>query len=198
MELDDLKNSWHQATGRVEKPQIITRAMLEKINRTKYRQRIKKIITAEIAGSSVCLVAALYIGYSFNKLDTAFLQVTGVVAILLLLLLPTISFVSIRQLSKAGNVNKSYAETLKAFAVDKKRFIRLQKLNITFSYVLLLTMIVLLVKLFGGNDLSENKHFWLFSFPISYIFLLFYAKWVQQYYQQALQQAEELLAELNT
>jgi hypothetical protein len=124
------------------------------------------------------------------------LQSAGVLSILLLLLLPTISSLSTWKLSKPSNLNKPYAETLKAFANQKIRFIKLQKLNVTLSYLLLVSIIVLLSKLFSGKDLFDSKYFWLFSFTIGYIFLLFYSKWVDNYYRKKLQQAEELLAEL--
>jgi uncharacterized membrane protein required for colicin V production len=72
----------------------------------------------------------------------------------------------------------------------------LQKLNVTLSYLLLISIIVLMSKLMGGKDLSDNKYFWLFSFTIGYIFLLFFSKWVEKNYRKTLQQAEELLKEL--
>ena len=157
---------------------------------------MKKILLPEIVGSIVCLTAAAFIGLNFENLDSILLQGTGVLSILLLLLLPIISAISTWQLSTAHNVNKPYAETLKAFANQKVRFVKLQKLNITLSYLLLVSIIVLLSKLFNGKDLSDNKYFWLFSFTIGFIFLLFYSKWVEKYYYKTLQQAEELLNEL--
>jgi len=196
MELDDLKNTWNESKSQVQKQQNVNPKMLEKMSDQKYRSKMKKITIPEIGGSIVCLAAAAFIGFSFDKLDTALLQGAGVLSILLLLLLPIISSLSTWQLSKTGNMNKPYAETLKAFAMQKIRFIKLQKLNVTLSYLLLVTIIVLLSKLFSGKDLSDNKYFWLFSFTIGYIFLLFYSKWVEKYYRKALRQAEELLSEL--
>jgi len=196
MELDDLKNTWNKANSQVQKQHTVNPEMLEKISDQKLRSKMKKIIIPEIGGSIVCLAAAAFIGLSFGKLDTVLLQGAGILSILLLLLLPIISFLSTWKLGKTGNVSKPYAETLKAFAMQKIRFIRLQKLNVALSYLLLVTIIVLLSKLVSGKDLSDNKYFWLFSFTIGYVFLLFYSKWVEKYYRKTLRQAEELLSEL--
>ena len=161
-----------------------------------YRSKMRKIIMPEIVGSIVCLAAAAFIGLRFTKLDTRLLQASGVLSILLLLLLPLISTLSTWKMSQVGKLNRSYAETLKSFAIQKIRFVKLQKLNVTLSYLLLVTVIVILFKLFSGKDLSGNKYYWLFSFTLGFIFLLFYSRWVESYYRRSLRQAEELLREL--
>lgn len=196
MELDDLKNTWNETKIHDQKQQFLNPKMLEKMSDQKYRLKMKKIIIPEIAGSIICVAAAAFIGFQFNNLDTVLLQGAGVLSILLLLLLPTLSTLSTRQLNTAHNVNRPYAETLKAFANQKVRFVKLQKLNVTLSYLLLISIIVLMSKLIGGKDLSDNKYFYLFSFTIGYVFLLLYSKWVKNYYRKALQQAKELLKEL--
>lgn len=196
MELDDLKNTWNRTSMQVQKQQSINPTMMEKMSSQKYRSKMKKIMIPEIAGSVVCLAAAVFIGFNFGNLDTIVLQSAGVLSILLLLLLLIISALSTWQLNKPHNLNRPYAETLKAFAIQKIRFVKLQKLNVTLSYLLLVGIIVLLSKLFIGKDLTDEKFFWIFSFTIGYIFLLFYSKWVEKYYRKTLHQAEELLREL--
>lgn len=196
MELDDLKNTWNETKINDQQQQFLNSKMLEKMSNQKYRLKMKKITIPEIAGSIVCLATAAFIGFQFNNLDTLLLQGAGVLSIFLLLLLPTISTLSTWQLNTPRNVNRPYAETLKAFANQKVRFVKLQKLNVTLSYLLLISIVVLMSKLIGGKDLSGNKYFWLFSFTIGYVFLLLYSKWVENYYRKTLQQAEELLKDL--
>lgn len=196
MELDDLKNMWKDTISPAPEQPAFNPGTIEKIAGNHYRSKMKKIMMPELAGSIVCLVAAVFIGLSFQKLDTALLRVTGVFAILLLILLPVISTLSTWKLGRISNVNSPYVETLRSFAVQKIRFVRLQKLNVTLSYLLLVTVIVLLSKLFSGKDLSGDKYYWLFSFTIGFVFLLFYSSWVEKHYRKSLQQAEELLQDL--
>ena len=196
MELDDLKNTWNNANNQEAQQHNLTAKIIDKMTEKKYHSKIKKIFYPEFIGVSVCLIAAVFISLKFYKLNTSFLQGAGVVSILLLLILSIISLLSLRQLNFNEDVNKPYAETLKIFATKKLRFYKLQKINITLSYLLLVTIIILLSKLFNDVDLTNSKYFWIFSFSFGYIFLLFYSKWVYKYYKKSLSQAEELLQEL--
>jgi uncharacterized membrane protein YqhA len=97
-----------------------------------------------------------------------------------------------------ADLNKTYAETLKDFAIQKLRFHKFQKINVTLSYLLLITTIILMSKFLNGKDITANKYFWIFSFTIGYLFLLFYSKWVSKYYNNTLRQSEDLLKELSS
>jgi len=195
MELDDLKNTWDKANSPSEK-QRLTPQIIDQMTQQKYDSKMKKITYPEIAGIAICLMGGAFIAINFYKLDTAFLQGVGILSIVLLLMLSGISLLSLRQFNISTDVNKSYAETLKMFASQKMQFFKLQKINVTLCYLLLVTVIILLSKLFNGKDITNSKYFWIFSFTIGYIFLLFYSKWVAKFYQKTLKETEELLSEL--
>ena len=197
MELDDLKNTWDKANSPSEK-QRLTPQIIDQMTQQKYDSKMKKIAYPEIAGIAICLMGGAFVAINFYKLDTAFLKGVGGLSIMLLLTLSGISLLSLRQFNISTDVNKSYAETLKMFASQKMQFFKLQKINVTLCYLLLVTVIILLSKLFNGKDITNSKYFWIFSFTIGYIFLLFYSKWVAKFYQKTLKETEELLAELYT
>jgi hypothetical protein len=196
MELDDLKNDWEDISSQVNKQQNLNPKIIDQMTKNKYDSNLKKIAYPEIAGVIVCLIAATFVVLNFSKLDSAFLQAAGIISILLLLILPAISLVSLRQLNVTPDLTKSYAETLKDFAVQKIRFHKFQKINVTLSYLLLVATIILLSKFFNGKDITGSKYFWTFSFTFGYLFLLFYSKWVAKYYNNKLRQAQDLLKEL--
>jgi len=196
MELDDLKNTWKGIDNQLKNQQNLNPKMIDQMTKTKYYSSLKKIAYSEIIGILVCFAGAAYVALNFGKLDTTFLQGVGIVSILLLLTLSVISVISLRQFSMKENVNEPYAETVKVFAITKLRFHKFQRINITLSYLLLVITIILLSKFFGGNDITDSKYFWVFSFSFGYIFLLFYSKWVMKYYNKTLKQTEELLLEL--
>ena len=196
MELDDLKNSWEDINQQVKKQQNLNTEMIDKMTRSTYFSNLKKVAYAEITGAIICIAGAAFIVANFSKLNTAFLQGTGVIAILVLLTLCVFSLISLWQFNLIKDVNIPYAETLKAFAIQKIRFHKFQRINILLSYLLLVTVIILLSKFLNGKDLTSNKYFWIFSFSIGYIFLLFYSKWVSKYYNKTLRKTEDLLREL--
>ncbi len=198
MELDDLKNSWEAINKQVDNQQNLNPQIIDKMTRNKYNASLHKIIYPELIGTLVCFASAVYIGFNFGKLDTVFLQGAGILAILLLVALSIISLLSVRHFNMPADVSKPYAEILKAFAVQKIRFHKFQQINVMLSYLLLVDTIVLMSKFFSDKDISDNKYFWIFSFPLGYIFLLFFSKWVSKKYNNTLRQAEQLLKELES
>ncbi len=196
MELDELKNTWDNANNPLEEQLNLTPKMIIQMTQKKYHSKIKKIAYPEIIGIIICLISAFFIGINFYKLDTAFLQGAGIISILLLMTLSTISLLSLRLLNITEDVNRPYAATLKIFATQKLQFYKLQKTNVILSYLLLVSIIILLSKFFNGSDITKTKYFWIYSFSFGYLFLLFYSKWVAKYYKNTLQQTEELLQEL--
>jgi len=197
MEIDDLKNTWEDLNCQVNKGKDLNPEFVEQLTKAGYHRGLKKIIYPEVVGAIICLLGAAFIGFNFNKLDTIFFQGTGIVSLLVLFTLSAISLISIRQLNTTGDVTIAYAETLKIFSMKKMQFLKFQRINITLSYLLLVTIIILLPKFFGGKDLiTGNKFLWTFSFSMGYIFLLFFSKWVFKSYNRTLLQAEELLKEL--
>ena len=51
-------------------------------------------------------------------------------------------------------------------------------------------------KISYNKNITNNKYFWIFAFPVGYLFLLFFSKWVNKYYNTSLKKAEELLKEI--
>ncbi len=197
MELDDFKNTWNTQNDTATQ-QNSTSKLIDQMTQKKYRSKINRIAYPEITGTFICLLAAVYIGMNFYKLDTAFLKGTGIVSILVLLILSVISVLSLRQLKMKKDFNKPHAETLKIFATQKLAFYKLQKINVTLSYLLLVTIIILLSKFYSGTDITNSKYFWTFSFTFGYIFLLFFSKFVSGYYKNTLRKTEALLNELQS
>lgn len=196
MELDDLKTTWQNESNSALQNNLTT-LIIDKMTQEKYHSKIKKITLPEIIGSIICIIAAGFITLNFKKLETITLQVVGVASIIILLIISTLGVLSLQQLNIKKELNKPYAETLKIFAKQKLAFYKLQKINIILCYLLMVTIIILLPKLFGNKDITEYKYFWLYTFSIGYIFLLLLSKFVSKYYKKTLQQTEELLKELN-
>ena len=195
MELDDFKNSLNRESN--EEAQHLTPKIIDQMIERKYYSKMKRIAYPEYIGVAICLLAATFIGLNFYKLDTPFLKGIGIVSIFTLLIISIISLVSLRTFNNIKDVNKPFVETLKTFATHKLRFYKLQKVNVVLSYLLLVTIIILISKFFNGIDVTSNKYFWIFSFTFGYIFLLFYSRWVMKSYKKTLMQTEELLKELS-
>lgn len=196
MQLDELKKIWDNTKNPLEKQQNLTSKMIDQMTQKKYHSKIKKIAYPEIIGIIICLISAFYIVVNFYKLDTTFLQGAGIVSILLLVTLSILSLLSLRQLTIPEDVNRPYSATLKIFATQKLQFFKLQKINAVLSYLLLVSILILMSKYFDDRDITGIKYFWIYSFSFGYLFLLFYSKWVAKYYKKTVEQSEELLQDL--
>ncbi len=196
MELDDLKKQWESVTNETIKQNNLTLKIIDQMIHKKYNSKIRKIIFPELTGGIICLLAVIFIVYNFNQLDTTLLQTIGVITILLLMTLPAISFLSVTPFNLANDLSKPYVEIIKRFAVYRIRFQKYQQVNAFLSYLLLVTIIILLPKFSSGKDITGNKYFWIFAFSFGYIFLAFFSKWVKKFYNNSLQQAEDLLKEI--
>ena len=196
MELDELKSDWENRNNRPTNQNSLTSKMIDQMIQTKYNSKLNKIRYPEIGGGLVCAIAIVFIACNFNELDTAVTRCTGAIAILLLLLLPILSFLSLSKLNSESAVNESHVEVLQQFAIDRLRFQRYQKMNVTLCYLLMVAIIILLPKFFYGKDMVINKAFWTFAFSFGYIFLMVFSRLISRYYGRSLNQAEELLREI--
>lgn len=196
MELDDLKNDWVSATNQVNKQNTLSPKIITDMTKNKYYSKIKRIKYPELIGGFVCILGLLFIVVNFNKLDTLFLQSIGVLAILILMIMPILSFLSLTKLNSPEKLDRPYVEIIKQFAIQKLQFLKYQKINAFLSYLLLVTIIIILPKFFYGKDITFYKTFWTFAFSIGYIFLIFFSRWVKKFYSNSLRQAEELLDEI--
>jgi cytochrome c biogenesis protein CcdA len=196
MELDELKHIWDAASNPSEKQPFVTHKTIDKMTESGYKSKLQKIVFHETLGTIFAFSAVAYMIVNFSKLTTPFFQGIGVLTALLLIVLPIISLILLRQINSVGDVNQPFAETLRQFARQKLRFIRFQQTSVLAAYVLLVFVILLMPKFTGGKSLNENKYFWSATIAIGYIFLSFFSKWVLKSYSKALHQAEELLKEL--
>ncbi|HEY1869565.1 MAG TPA: hypothetical protein VGG71_00835 [Chitinophagaceae bacterium] len=197
MDLDNFKNTWDEMSSQVKVNQNIDLKIFDKMTRNKFHSSLKKIVLPELIGSITCIGFAIYTGINFAKLDTIAYQVVGLMTILLLVILPLISLISIQALYKSADNSKSVADTLKQFTFQKIRFCKMQKLNFTLCYLLAVTVILLSTRLFGRNSITDSKYFFIFSYGASYIILQFLSKWVFKGYNRTIQKTENLLHELS-
>jgi hypothetical protein len=107
-----------------------------------------------------------------------------------------ISLMSILPLYKVADLNKSYSETLMDFATKKISFRKLQKFNLLLSYLLLVAVILLSTRLFGRNEITDSKYFFVFTFSFAFSFFLIFTKWVIKNYKKSIRKTEDLLKEL--
>lgn len=196
MELEEMKNLWEGMSKKVEKQELLTKNLLEKVTEQKYHSKLNKIRYSEMIGTIICYLGAVYLIMNFVKIDPLTEKIFAIIAIVLLLALPVISLRSLNRMQNLPISSKTYLDTLNDFGKRKMRFQKFQKLNVSLGLFLLIVAIPVLSAI-KGVDLSETEHFWTLTFPISIIAFLGFAFWVFRSYKKSLEATEKLLSDIN-
>lgn len=198
MELDELKSSWETLSRKMEQQQQLNAKFIEQMTNQNYKHRLNNIARPEFIGSIICFIFAIALVYNFNTLNTLLLQISGGFSVLFLIVLPVLSFQSIRGLQTINMSLPTYKNTLKEFAKQKIRFQKFQKLNVFLSFIFMVAFAPVSVKLLAGKDIFQNSTPWFTILPASAVVLFFVSRWVLKHYNNALKKAEELLTEIES
>lgn len=198
MELDELKSSWETLSKKMEKQQQLNSKLIQQMTNQNYKNRLNHIARPEFIASIICFIMAIALIWNFDTLNTLLLQIFGGFSVLFLIVLPVLSFQSIKGLQTINMSLPTYKNTLKEFAIQKIRFQKFQKLNVFLSIIFMVVFAPVSVKVLTGKDISQNSTLWLTILPASVIVLFFVSKWVLRHYNNALRKAEELLTEIES
>lgn len=196
MELEEMKSTWGELSKRLEKQELITNQLINKMTQEKYHSKLNKIGYPEYVGTIVCYMGAAYLSVNLSAMEDMLMQIFAVVEIILLLVLPIISLQSIRALKAVNVPSQTYLEAINAFARQKIRFQKLQKLNVSLGLFVLLIAVPVLSAI-QGKELGQTPYFWPLIFPVYVLFFLFFSYWVLKSYNKILNEAEEMLSEIN-
>lgn len=196
MELEEMKNTWGELSKRVEKQELLTNQLIEKITRENYHSKMNKIGYSEFIGTIICYLGASYILMNFTKIDELLIQVLAGISVALLFILPVISLKSVRSIKNINISSNTYLEIINLFGKQKIRFQKLQKLNVALGLFFMLIILPVLAAIQGKN-LREIPNFWTLIFPIFVLFFLVFSWWVLKSYNKILSNTEKMLSEIN-
>jgi len=196
MELEEMKNTWEELGERVEKQELLTNQLINKMMQQKYNSKLNKINYPEYIGTVVCYLGAAYLIMNFTKIEEILLQVFAIIDIALLFLLPIISLKSLNKLKSVNIPSQTYLESINSFANQKIKFQKLQKLNVSLGLFFLLTAAPVLSAI-QGKDLSQTPNFWTLIFPISVLLFLVFAYWVLKSYNNILNETKKMISDIN-
>ncbi|MEP6748033.1 MAG: hypothetical protein ABJB86_09925 [Bacteroidota bacterium] len=195
MDLEEMKTLWIQMSLQVEKQKKITDSLIIKMTQVNYRNKINKIWIPEAISSVFAFIAIAFIVTGFQKLNTWYLVICGMVTMVILFLLPVLSLRSIYRIRSLQVLDKNYKESLLAYSKARIHFVFVQKLSFYLGSVLILTVVPVVRKLINGMDFFKETKLW-FAYVIGFPFYYFIAKWVFKYYIKSAADAENILKEL--
>ena len=191
-----MRNEWQEMSKKMEKQQLLTDKLIIDMTQEKYNNKLRSISVPETIGTVICFAVAFYIFINFYKLDTWYMQLSGIFTALFCIVLPILSLKSIFGMQKINMLTGNYKQVLERFAKSKKRFVLVQKVSFYLSFILVIVALPVAAKLLNGKDLFLESKIWLWYVPFGFIFLYFFSKWVFKHYKKTTEIAEELLKDL--
>jgi hypothetical protein len=150
----------------------------------------------ETVGTVICFAMAAYALFNFEKLDTWYLALCGIISVAFCIVLPVLSLRSIDRMKQINLEQNSYRETLIQYAKEKDRFVRVQKAGYYLGFVFSLAVLPVAGKLMRDKDLILDAKLWIWYIPLALIFHFLFSKWVWKHYSSAAKGARNLLDEL--
>ncbi len=197
MELEEMKTLWDKMSQDLEKQKKLTDKLITDMTQEQYNNRLRKISIPETIGAFICFGIAVMLLFYFGKLDTWYLKLSGIFSIIFYLLIPILSLRSIYKIKSINIAKNNYKQTLVDFARYKKHFLFIQKLAIYLSFLLMIVVLPVVVKIMDGRDLFIGGKLWIWYIPIMFIFLFFFSRWGYRCYSNLTTKAENILKELD-
>lgn len=197
MELEELKTTWQEMSRQIDKQQTLTNKMIMEMTKLKLSNKIRSIANYEVPGAIVLLIVSVYIVMNFNAFDTALLQIAAVITLLITVGLPILSLRSIYKMNSINIADGNSKNILTEFTNRRAQFLRIQKLSVALSFVLMFTILPVLLKLSSGKDFfSEGKSNLLWYLPIGLLVMSLFARWVYKCYSNITDSAQKIIKDL--
>src|SRR5450432_2885955 len=153
MEFEELKSQWAEMSGEIKNQKKLTESLIIKMTKMNYRNKLGKILIPEAIGACICFAAAIYILFSFQNLDGWYLKTCGIISVIILFLIPILSFHSIHKIRSVNIPDNNYKQFLLEYSKGKLQFVFIQKLIFYLGALLFLTALPMMARLIAGKDL---------------------------------------------
>ena len=195
MNVEELQSTWAEMSQELEKQKKLTHEIIIDMTQIRYKNQLQKIANYEGFGAVICFVIALVILVNFNKLDTWYLQLCGLITLFFLLVLPVLVLRSIKSMKRIDISQGKYAENLLAFNKARNQFLLIQRMGIGLGFGLIITTLPVAGKILNNRDLFLESQAWIWYVPLMIIFLFFFSRWGYRAYKGITGSAESILME---
>jgi len=194
MTLEEMQHVWSEMTDRIDAQKRLTDKLILDMKREKFKNKIVTIFRYEFLGAIVCFLAALVITINFGKLDTWYLQGSGIFVLLYFILMPIIVLQSIHQMRRIDLFKNTYKEYLLAFTKKRKRFLFWQRTALLANFLLIVLILPVFSKLFSGKNLFlDGNSIWAGYSIVMLALLIPFSFWGYTKYKRMTFSAEKLL-----
>lgn len=198
MELEELQSAWTQLSNELRHQKKLTDEIIFNMTKENYRNKFRTLLNFESFGALICFAYAIFIILNLTKLDTWYLVVCGILALLFSIVLPVLGLKFIFDIKNLDILNGKFRQNILNYTRAKNNLLRLQKIGIASGFVVFFLMIVLNSKILSGKDiflLGFKTSNWI-GLLIGLTFMAFFCRWGYRKYKKITTAAEAVLREL--
>ncbi len=198
MELEELQATWTQLSTALEQQKIVTNEIILKMTQQRYSNKFSKITFYETIGSLICFAMAGYIIVHFSSLTTWYLQLSGILCLAFLIVLPILVLRALKRIQNLAIKDANYTDMIIRFTKAKKHLLFLQRLGIYLAFLFFLAVMPVYSMISKGEDIFLNYQASVWYIPIVGAFLFFFGRWGYGCYKGITNSAETILKELES
>lgn len=198
MDLDEIKAIWSEMSDQLEQQKKLTNEIILKMTQERYSNKFQKITIFESMGAIVCFIAAFFISINFDKLDTWYLVVCGVITLVFMLVLPMLVLRSLYQIKNLNITEATFRDTIVNYERIRRNLLMQQQFSIYGGFVIFFTTLAIFSRIFSGEDIFQDDQgaaVYIFS-AIMCILLYFFTRWGYRCYKSITSSAERIIKEL--
>lgn len=198
MELEELQAAWVQMSHELEKQKELTNEIIMEMTKEKYKSKFSKLLSFETLGALVCYIIAIVVLFNFRKLDTWYLQVCGIITLAFLTVLPSLVLMSLKRIQNLNILKGSYRENILKYTKEKNELMRLQKIGIVFSFLVMPIVVPVTSKIISGKDVFQQtiQPMQCIALIVAFAFMILITRWGLRNYKKITNSAEQLIKDL--
>lgn len=198
MEIEDIQDVWAQMSTELEHQKKLTNTIIIKMTQEKFKNKFKILTRFETIGAIVCFVFVVVILINFNKLDTWYHAISGILAIGLLATLPTLVLKSLFKIQNLNITTGDYKTNLVTYIKEKNKLLKLQRIGIGLSFVMFFLILIINPKIASNKDifLSDFDLGNLLGLLVALPFIVLMSLWGYRSYKRITSSAASILKEL--
>lgn len=198
MDLNEIQAVWSEMSNQLESQKKLTNKIIMDMTQQRYTNKFRTISTYETIGAVFCFIITILILINFQKLDTWYLIVSGIITLAFISVLP---IMTLRLLGRVKNYNildKDIKETLIGYRKAKKNLMMLQEFAVYTSFIVMFSSAAVFAKLMGNRDFfMVELGLWEYGvIGFALVFVFFFSRWGYRCYKSITNSAENILKEL--
>ena len=194
MELEEMQAAWTAMSSELEQQKKLTNELIMNMTQERYKNTWSLLWNAERLASLVCYGFLIFLLLKFALLDTVLLKICGVLAAIIMAIIPVLSLRSIKNIKEVNLSTASVRETIATYSTQKQKFLSFQKLNVALSFVFMLVSVPVTIKILNGRNIfTDFGHKLWFVIPFMLLFFVGFFWLIYRWYKHMFQRSQKLI-----